>query len=344
MVTDTDAGVWRIETEVRAARARMKRTAILEMAVRWSLYASLIASGYLAASKLFSWPRAVLWAAAAVPAAAAIREAARRVDLRRAAATLDRMLGLEERVATALECASAGGLSEAVVRDASEALGRARPAAVGRFRWPGEARFLAPALALFGALWMAPDRRQAPATADAGLRGAMTREWAALAPAVRRLEDPKWAEKARKILEDLGSTDMGRIREAAVGARELAVAIRKEQGELTGANAAGGESLRALADLLDAAGASATRELARRGVTVPDVAPDDLEARALAAQARGDLGGPSGRPRQFEAPAAPGGPVVAPTPGEATGTARDKKTWDPEYDDVVRRYYELRSR
>src|SRR5258705_6435500 len=123
-----------LEIEVRMVRARMRRSAGLGAAIRWSLYGALLAGAGLAAAKLFDWPRAPLWIAAALPVLAAVIAVARRLELPHTAASIDRALGLDERVATALECPT-GPLAAALTPDPVNPLEKTPPRDVRRFRW-----------------------------------------------------------------------------------------------------------------------------------------------------------------------------------------------------------------
>jgi hypothetical protein len=320
-----------VETQVRDVRGRLRRAAGFGAAVRWALYGALLAGGWLVAATLFGWPRAPFWAAAALPVFAGAAAAARRLDLRQAAAFVDRALGLEERVATALE--GPGGLfGPAQSSDAARALDPGRVAGVGRFQWPVEARFLVPAFAFVALLAYLPGANRAAPVADAELRGAVDREADRLARVP--VADAALAARVNEILKDLKSDDLHRMAGGADEARKLAVEIR------TGLANAGGdrEALRALADRLEAAGSGASSELARRGIDVPDVAPVDLEARVAAAKARGDLPSSGVRPEGWTAPSA-----ASSLPAEVRLEVQKRLEARPvpaRYDGIVRRYYD----
>lgn len=323
-----------VESRVRDVRARLRRAAGFGAAVRWALYGAILAGGWLVASKLFGWPRAPLWAAAALPALAGTLAAGRRLDLRQAAAFLDRALGLDERVATALE-GPAGPFGVAVAADAVRVLDPDRVAGVGRFRWPVEARFLVPALALVAALFLIPDPSPSPAHADADLR-------AAVDPSVDRLArvpvtDPAIAARVRDILDDLKADDLKRMARGAEEAKKLAVEIRVGLAK----GGADREALRTLADKLEAAGSGASSQLARRGIDVPEVAPIDLEARIAAAKARGDFASSGSRPEGLEVTRMPPGPSSLSADVRREIERRlAAKPLDGRYHEIVRRYYE----
>jgi hypothetical protein len=323
-----------VESQVRDVRARLRRAAGLGAAVRWSLYGALIAGGWLIAARFLGWPRGPLWAVLALPAVAGIAAAARRLDLRQAAAMIDRALGLEERVATAFEGAT-GPFGSAVAVDAARSLDPARAASVGRFHWPVEARFLIPAVALVVALAFLPESGRQIRSADPELRSAVD-------PDVDRLvrvpiDDPVLAAKVRDVLADLKSDDLKRMAAGAEAARRLAAEVRMNLGTAAGSDR---ENLKQLADRLEAAGTGTSSQLARRGIEVPEVAPIDLEARLAAARARGDLAMAGGRPEA--------GDVASPVAGTAipVDVRRDierrlaVRPVDPRYVETVRRYYE----
>lgn len=328
----------RVESAVRAARAGMRRSRLIGSAVRGSLYASLASAAFLTATKFTGWPRAALAAALVVPLAAMVRAAWTRIDLREAAAAVDRVLGLEERVATALECARGGGaLAPAAVDDAARALDRAGTVPAVGPGWPAEGRFLLPAVLLVGMLWIVPGRHDAAVAAVGGLASEMESEARALDRAARTA-DPALARKVRELLGGLSSSDPARARDAAVSARELAVALRTD---LARGAADPGGLRRELAERLEAAGSAAARGLARRGVTVPAVEPQDLEARAIAARSRADQGGASGAPSPLDLTRVSGGAAVSAAVSESVARRLAAPDWDRTYDVVVGRYYGL---
>jgi hypothetical protein len=322
-----------VETQVRTVRARLRRAAGLGAAVRWALYGALLAGGWLVAAKLAGLPRGPLWIAAALPLVAGAAAMARRLDLRQAGAAIDRALGLEERVVTALEGPS-GPFGSAVATDAVRSIDPARIADVGRFRWPTEARFLVPAAALVAILAALPDSPRSRARTDA--------EWrTALEPALDRLvrvriSDPELAAKVKSIHADLASDDLQKVAVGSEAARRLAVEIR------AGLSKAGGdrESLRTLADRLEAAGSGASSQLARHGIEVPEVAPVDLETRIAEAKARGDLGVSGSRPEDRPVSALPGGDWITVQDRQTIERRLEAKPVDRRYDAVVRRYYD----
>ncbi len=327
----------RVEAAVRSARGRIRRARALESALKGALHGALAAGAYLVIQKFTGWPAALAAAAVVPPLALGAAAALRRLDLRQAAAALDRVLGGEERVATALEGGS-GPLVPLAVEDAARALDRSDLRRVGAWRWPAEARLLVPALAFLAVLALLPGRGRSLAAEGPSVRDAVD----AQARELERAADPakvgELAARAREILRGLEGPDPVA---AAVAARRLAVEIR--------AGLAGGMpdpdgARRELAGRLEAAGSAASRELARRGIDVPSVDPADLEARALAAKGRGGPAGASGRPESFDVAAVAGGAPVDPGVAEAARRKLADHAWDPKYDDLVRRYYSQRDR
>lgn len=323
-----------VEAQVRDVRSRLRRVAGLDAAIRWALYGAILAGAWLVAAKLFGWSRGPLWIACALPAIAGAAAAARKLDLRQAAAFVDRALGLEERVATALET-PAGPFGAAVATDAARVLDPDRLAGVGRFRWPVEARFLVPALGLVAALAILPDSPASALQADAELRASVDPGVDRLARV--RIDDPALAARVKEILAALRSDDLKRMAEGAEKARRLAVEIRARLAR----GGADREALRALADRLEAAGSGASTQLARKGVEVPDVAPVDLESRIAAAKSRGDLGSSGARPEGWEVRPVPPGPSAAPVEVRREIERRlAAKPLDPRYHEIVNRYYD----
>ena len=308
--------------EVVTVRARMRRAAVLETAAQWSLYAALAAAVLLFAGG----PKPLLGVALAIPLVAAAVEAARRIELRTAAAALDRDLGLDERVATALETPS-GPFADISVREARRVLSGADFRRVGAVRWSPEAKLLPAALALVALLGFG-GRSEAPLS----MAGSVAR----LDFEIRALEKASAASPKRgqieEILRALRSENPAKIREAAEAARKLAAALRAE------AATNQDPAARELADLLEAAGAGAARELAAAGITVPDVAPADVDVRAAIARAR-DPGAWSSSPDVFDPAKIAASVPMDGAEVEVLRRSLSEKRWDPRHDELVRRYY-----
>lgn len=92
--------------KLAAHRRRIRIARTVETAVRWALYASVLTCVYLTASKIagLTVPRSIAATVLlAIPLGMAAREWARRFSVRDCAIYLDRTLGLEERLSTAVE-------------------------------------------------------------------------------------------------------------------------------------------------------------------------------------------------------------------------------------------------
>src|SRR5947207_10842241 len=112
--------------KLAAQRRRIRAARVVDAALRWAFYASVAAGLALLVSKFagVALPMAVAAAGlAALPGAMALREWTRAFSIRDCAIHLDRLLGLEERLSTALE--SPGGMGAALRADAAGALKRA---------------------------------------------------------------------------------------------------------------------------------------------------------------------------------------------------------------------------
>jgi len=292
-------------------RIRLARAA--HSALRWAFYASIAGCLALAGSKFagFRLPYASLAAAlAGAPLAMALREGVRSFSIRDCAIHLDRLLGLEERLSTALE--AAGPMRSIVRSDAAAAFGRTSMPAR---RYPREATLLAGTLVLAAALGVVPSPERSGARGD------------------RALEEVS-AEQAAK-LESLTNIDV-RFQELA---GEAARALRENRPEqalalledlrrrlaehLLEGSGAGADAEQALLDQIASSSAAVSAELARLGRVVhappPAVAQAKLE-RQKSGAVEPVLAGPTA--------AAPstGIPVAQEIP------------WSPRYDSVVRKY------
>lgn len=154
-----------------------------EAALRGAFWVSLAAGAALLGSRILGAPLggvAALGAPALVAAGLALRELLRSYSRRDCAVELDRSLGLDERVATALE--GAGALRELQAADAEAALARAR---IPAWRAPREASWLAGSLLVVVALSAAPALERRGDAGEARLEAAARQEAAkieALAP------------------------------------------------------------------------------------------------------------------------------------------------------------------
>lgn len=291
-------------------RIRIARTA--ETAVRWAFYASVLGCVYLTASKIagLTVPRAAAATAlVAIPLAMAAREWARRFSVRDCAVHLDRALGLDERLSTAVE--GGGAMGGALAADAAGALARA---AFPPRRLPREARLLAAGLLILLALLAIPSPSRPGAAGD---------------PA---LEAMAAVEAAR--LEALGTADV-ELREVAALLRrgKADEALAKIQAardrlaeKLLEAGGAGDAETKRLLDAAEATSAALGAELARAG-RVLHAPPPRLADLKLARQS-------------FPAP---DGPVTlggdpARVLQSAAAVLRNPD-WDKRYDAVIRRYF-----
>lgn len=297
-----------IQTSLAGHRRRIRAARAAEAAARAAFYASIAACACLAASKFLGTGFVAAAAACALaPLVLAARAGLRPFPIRDCAVHLDRALGLEERLATALE--ALGPMKEAQEADALATLARTP---VPRWRLPREGRLLAGSLLVVLALLAVPSFERRTASADPVLRAVLEEEAARLA-GLEKL-DAEFRE-VRELVEK-GEIERALDRVRALEAR-LAEKMVLEAG-------GGGAGTRKLLDEAGASAAALSAELARRGRTVHAAAPVVAEAKLR---------------RQFaEAPAefaAPSGDVLP----AAVAAVLARKDWDPRYDPVIRRYF-----
>jgi hypothetical protein len=308
-----------------AHRRRIRRARVADAALRWAFYASVTACLALLVSKFAgaALPVAVAGALlAAIPVAMAVREWARSFSIRDCAIHLDRLLGLDERLSTAIEFpafaeAAAGrpvAMGPVLRADAAGALSRAP---LPPRRLPREGKLLAGSLVLLGVLFSIPSPGRSGAAGDPAFDSVAAAEAAKLETLAN--VDIQFQEELQKAAEALKNN---RPEDSLAFLEELKKRLAEKL--LEGAGGAAAETQK----LLDQATSSASAisaELARLGRTVhappPSVARAKLERQKAVEQ---------GTP-------ATGSPLAA------TGTARaassDSAPWNPRYDPVIRRYF-----
>lgn len=296
-----------IQTFLAGHRRRIRVQRALESAARGAFYASLAACACLAASKFLGEGFVVAAAACALaPLVLAARAGLRPFSIRDCAVHLDRALGLEERLATALE--ASGPMREAQEADALATLLRTP---VPRWRLPREGRLLAGSLLVVLALLAVPSFERRTASADPVLRAVLEEEAARLA-GLETL-DAEFRE-VRELVEK------GEVERALDRVRALEARLAEKLAEAGG----GGAGTRKLLDEAGASAAALSAELARRGRTVHAAAPVVAEAKLRRQFAEA--------PAEFVAPAGEALPAAA-------AAVLAKKDWDPRYDPVIRRYF-----
>jgi hypothetical protein len=286
---------------------RLRLRGVLRRASRGAFLAAVGAGLALLAVRLLSWPvsaAAVLAALGIAVGALFARELLRPFGRPQAAAALDRLLGLEERLSTALE--ASGPLQGLQAADAARALSAARlPAAP----LPLEAKLSAAALVVLLGLAALPAFDGREGAAEVRLR--------------RLLEGER-----EKILA--AAPDSVEVREAVEELPRLSPerallrleALNRRMAEKWLAGGAGSAEAKRV---LDAAGAAADglgAELGERGSTVHARAPVVAEAKL--------------RRRLEEIPSGEADGGLPPTTATAVLSRND---WDPRYDPVVRSYF-----
>jgi predicted metal-dependent hydrolase len=299
--------------KLAAHRRRLRLARAASAAARWAFYASILACAYLAASKVLGLtvPRALAATVlAAVPLVMAAREWARSFSVRDCAIYLDRSLGLEERLSTAVECSGAlGGVQGS---DAARALDRA---AIPPLRLPREARFLAGSALLLGALLAVPAPERSGASGNPALEEASK-------AAAERLEalvaDHPDLRRAAELLRQ------GRLEEALEILQGMKGRLELSTLDPGGAGAAAERLLAGVAS--EAAGLAAHLAAAGRTVHAPPPAAADRKLERQRAS----------RPAGEEPP----GPApAAAAPEAALAALRERSDWSPRYDEAIRRYF-----
>ncbi len=294
-------------------RRRIRLTRVADAALRAAFYASVAGCLALAVSKFAGvrLPYAPLAGALAVaPLAMAVREWARSFSLRDCAIHLDRLLGLEERLSTAMEVS--GPMGPVVKADATAAMGRTSMPAR---RYPREATLLIGTLLLAAALAVIPSPERSGARGDRALEEVAAEQAAKLESLTNvdvRFQELK-EEAVRALKENRPEQALALLEELR---RKLAEHMLAESGSKAAAE-------QAALDQIAASSAAVSRELARLGRVVhappPAVAQAKLERQKSAAE-----------------PAAPGAPTAA---APATGAAVSQEIpWSPRYESVVRKY------
>ncbi len=295
-----------------AQRRRIKGARAVDAALRWAFYASVAGCIALAVSKIAGLALPLALAGGllgALPGAMALREWARAWSLRDCAIHLDRLLGLEERLSTALE--AVGPLGPVVRADAAAAMERSP---LPSRRLPREARLLGGSLLLAGALLTLPSPERSGSKMDPAL-AAVSAEQAAKLESLANVDVQfkEVAEQAARALQE------GRPERALAILDELR---RKLAEKLLEGGGAGTETQKLL-DEATASAAAISAELARLGRTIHAAPP-------VVAQAKLD------RRRGNEAASAEE-PALNPGPAGRAALSQDAP-WNPRYDPVIRRY------
>jgi hypothetical protein len=294
-------------------RRRIRLARAADAALRWAFYASVAGCLALAVSKFagLRLPYPSLAAALAVaPVAMALREWARAFSVNDCAIHLDRLLGLEERLSTAME--AAGPMGPAVRADAVDAIGRA---SIPARRYPREATLLIGSLLLAAALAVLPSPERSGARGDRALELVCAEQAARLESLANidvRFQELK-EEAARALREN-------RPEQALPLLEELRRKLAEHMLEGGGAK---GDAEQTVLDQLASSSAAVSAELARLGRVVHAPPP----AVAQAKLERQKSGGAE--------PASPGPTAAAPASGAAIA---EEIPWSLRYDPVVRKY------
>jgi hypothetical protein len=294
-------------------RRRIRRARAADAAMRAAFYVSIAGCLALAVSKFAGVALPVVplaGALAAVPAALAIREWTRSFSLRDCAIHLDRLLGLDERLSTAVE--AAGPMESAVKADAAAAIGRSP---VPPRKYPREAGLLIGTLVLAATLAVLPSPERSGGRGDPALQEVAAEQAAriqSLANVDVQFQELK-EEAARALREN-------RPEQALALMEELR---RRLEEQLLSGDGANAEALQKALDRLAAAGAAVSAELARLGRIVH--APPPAIARAKLERQK-SVAGPSAPAATADAGSSLGAVLVQDIP------------WSLRYEPVVRKY------
>jgi hypothetical protein len=297
--------------KLAAQRRRIRGARVVDAALRWAFYASVGACLALLVSKFagLALPMAVAAAGlAALPVAMALREWIRAFSIRDCAIHLDRLLGLEERLSTALE--TPNGMGVALRADASGALSRAPQP---RHTLPREFKLLSGSVALLAALLAIPSPDRSGATGDPVLK-AVSLEEAKKLESLANL-DVQFQEAAGALPE--------RPEEALAVLEELRAKLAAKLLE-SGGDGSGAQTQRML-DQATASAAAISAELARLGRTVHAPPPAVAQAKLARQKAVADSD-----PSAAESVA---------SSGPRRAAASSAVPWNPRYDPVIRRYF-----
>ncbi|HZF00028.1 MAG TPA: hypothetical protein VE981_23670 [Planctomycetota bacterium] len=294
-------------------RRRIRLARAGTAALRWGFHASVAACLTLAVVKFagISLPLAAAGSVLlAVPVAMAALEWGRSFTLRDCAIHLDRRLGLEERLSTAME--AAGPMAPVVKADAAAAIGRSR---LPSPRLPREAKLMAGSLVLAVVLAGLPSPERSGARSDRALDAVAAIEAARLESLAN--VDVRFKPLADKAAEELRH---GRPEQALAALEDLERMLAEKMLE-------GGPTASETSKLLDQASASAeavSAELARLGRTVHAPPPAVAQAKLS---------------RQTAASTFETAPAPFPLRTSVSAAAVSAEIpWSPRYDAVVKKY------
>lgn len=297
-----------------AHRRRIRGMRVADAALRWAFYVSVAACLGLLVSKVAGVALPLVSAAvlAAVPVLMAARAGIRPFSIRDCAIHLDRLLGLDERLSTALE--APGAMGPVLLADAEGALSRTP---LPRHRLPREGRLLGGSAALLAALIAIPAPGRSGAAGDPALM-AVTADQAAKLESMANVDvqfQEMTAEAAKALKENRPEEALAILEELR---RKLAEKL------LQGADGSNGGT-QTLLDQATASAAAVSAELGRLGRVVH--APPAAVAKAKLER------------QKAVGQAAPPADAAAPQAPPSTAAVSDGNPWNPRYDPVIRRYF-----
>jgi hypothetical protein len=284
--------------------------------LRWMFYVSVAACLALLGSKCFGFAvpgRIAFSLLGSVPLIMAARHWSRSFSIRDCAIHLDRLLGLDERLSTALE--ASGVMAPLLLADADGAL---RRAPIPPRRFAPEGKLLGGSLVLLAVLGSIPSPERSGARVDPAMESLSLAE-------ARKLESLSGVDVQFKELAEAAARQLrgGNPEESLALLEELKRKLAEQLLE-TPTGAAGPSQL--LLDQATSSAAAVSAELARLGRTVHAPPPVVALAKLHRQKVIEQQGDPASEP--------PGGAraVVRSASGENV-------PWHPRYDPVMRKYF-----
>jgi len=292
-------------------RRRIRLARAADAALRWAFYASVAGCLALAVTRFAGVPLPAalsLSLLAALPAFFGLREWLRAFTVRDCAIHLDRALGLEERLSTAME--ATGPMGPAVKADAAAAIARS---VLPARRLPREAALLGGSLLLAATLAILPSPERSGARGDRALE-LVAAEQAAKLESLANV-DVQLEELSREAARELRE---GRPEQSLALLEEL----RRKLAEKILEGGASAPAAQALLDQATASAAAVSAELGRLGRVVHAPPPAVAQAKLQ---------------RQHGGGSAPSTPEYSPAV-PPSGVVSDNIPYSPRYEPVVRRY------
>lgn len=342
---------------LRGIRVRLVLASMAQRLLRWLMAAAVLACLLLIACKLLSWSlsgSALLALVAVTGTAALVTGLLRSPTMMQCALMVDRVLGCEERIATAAELIGSrrtgSDLARVQVSDAERRLVGTSTKKIFSPYWNSVAKQIATTALAFlfaGLLWTAPGAQEWRAVRNPDLQAAAHQEGlklravtAAAEPAMATLspEQKKLVEEARRVMEQL-MQDRPDVRAAMRSLAQLKTRLHTEQSKMSLPSTARG-ALSGLSDQVDetmaalggvsempaflAEGTSPLTDFRREEGTAPGTSPH---------AARESIS------RVFEKPVDSQTTTSAHAPSADFYRMLERGDWPQQYDALIRKYF-----